>query len=606
MNDDRKQTPAPESEEILRTIFDSMPGFLFFKDTENRLVRANKTLCEALGKPEEELIGVPLAELLPDHSEQYWRDDLEVIAGGVPKLGIVEALTTPSGTVWVRTDKIPYRDTSGEIIGIIGFSVDITDQQETEESLRIARFEVENAGDMIMRIAKDGQILDVNDSACVLYGYACSDLAPLRIWDINPGISAEDWKEIWSWGKEEEHAQFETTGLRKDGSTFPVEMALSFLEFEGSEYIVLFGRDISERRKADDRLREAERRYRELAESLPQVVFELDARGMVTYVNQNALDMFGYTPQDVAAGLHALDIIEPVDHARVSGAIDKMMDGRSTGAIREYLARRKDGSTFPAIVYSTLVSDEGGAPLGIRGLLTDISERTRYEEELRRANEELQGFAQTVSHDLRSPLAAILIAAEIVDHYKDHPDDDRAADAMAEAATVIFEKVDSARRLIDDLLLLAAAGHESPEVKEVDVRDVVEAVLEENSIDLAGLGFATRVDDDLGTVTASPTHVYQVFANLIRNAVRHGAGDEPVVEVRRLGSTEGMGRYLVKDNGPGIPARDLERVFLAFHRGESGGPGLGLTIVERIVRNYGGEIKAYNDGGACFEFTLPD
>lgn len=120
-------------------------------------------------------------------------------------------------------------------------------------------------------------------------------------------------------------------------------------------------------------------------------------------------------------------------------------------------------------------------------------------------------------------------------------------------------------------------------------------------------GIAVKVDDDLGSAKANPTHIYQIFANLISNAIKHNDNENPVIEVSCLGDDEeGLHRYLTRDNGSGIAPEYLGRIFLPFVKGKTGETGIGLTTVEKIVAVYGGEIRAYNDNGACFEFTLKD
>ena len=105
---------------------------------------------------------------------------------------------------------------------------------------------------------------------------------------------------------------------------------------------------------------------------------------------------------------------------------------------------------------------------------------------------------------------------------------------------------------------------------------------------------------------ASPTHIYQLFSNLIKNAFEYCDSDSPIIEVRALDKANGEHRYLVRDNGSGIPADLIERIFIPFSRGSSGQTGIGLSIVDRITRVYAGDVKAYNDSGACFEFSLRD
>ncbi|MFH1149295.1 MAG: HAMP domain-containing sensor histidine kinase [Actinomycetota bacterium] len=127
----------------------------------------------------------------------------------------------------------------------------------------------------------------------------------------------------------------------------------------------------------------------------------------------------------------------------------------------------------------------------------------------------------------------------------------------------------------------------------------------ESGIREAGMDF--EVDGGLGMVRVQRTHLYQVFANLVDNALNYGRGQSPRVRISRLEADEpGAHRYLVCDNGPGIPTEMIDDLFTPFTRGERGGTGIGMAIVARIVGIYGGEVRVYNDPGACFDFTIRD
>lgn len=119
-----------------QVIFDVVPAMIFYKDTENRFIRVNRALAEASGMTVEQMEGNSLFGLFPDLADKYWRDDKEVMAAGVPKRNIIEPMTTPDGVIWVKTDKIPFRNDRGDIIGIIGFAIDITALRNTENALR--------------------------------------------------------------------------------------------------------------------------------------------------------------------------------------------------------------------------------------------------------------------------------------------------------------------------------------------------------------------------------------------------------------------------------------------------------------------------------------
>jgi len=142
------------------------------------------------------------------------------------------------------------------------------------------------------------------------------------------------------------------------------------------------------RSRAEDAVRESERKYRELTDHLPQPLFEADVHGQLTYVNRQALEVYGYSAEEVARGLNVLDTLVPADRPLAARAIQLLWEGRSiTG--NEYLALRRDGTTFPVVVYSTPVREQG-RPAGMRGVVVDISARKQAEEAVRTSEANLR------------------------------------------------------------------------------------------------------------------------------------------------------------------------------------------------------------------------
>ena len=128
--------------EELQIILDSVPALIFYKDRDNRFLRVNRAFCDIMGMAREELEGRAMNDIYPpEQAEAFWKDDLEVIGSGRPKRDIVEPVNSQGRTLWVQTDKIPYRDSRGDIIGIIGFSLDITARKKAEDALRAAHAE---------------------------------------------------------------------------------------------------------------------------------------------------------------------------------------------------------------------------------------------------------------------------------------------------------------------------------------------------------------------------------------------------------------------------------------------------------------------------------
>jgi PAS domain S-box-containing protein len=144
----RRRVGLPTAAGEMEVLLDSVPAFIWYKDCENRILRANRLAAESMGLSVDQVEGRSTYDLYPDEAAKYHHDDLEVIRSGEPKLGIVEFLTTASGEKrWVRTDKIPYRNDIGEIVGVIVFAVDISERVRAEEALQRAHDELERRVD---------------------------------------------------------------------------------------------------------------------------------------------------------------------------------------------------------------------------------------------------------------------------------------------------------------------------------------------------------------------------------------------------------------------------------------------------------------------------
>jgi len=181
------------------------------------------------------------------------------------------------------------------------------------------------------------------------------------------------------------------------------------------------------------------------------------------------------------------------------------------------------------------------------------------------------------------------------------------ADELKALIEIINRSAVNAVGLVDDLLSLAQAGQVSEEVSDVDIAEVVRRILEERSGLIEERGVKVVMDDDLGRVTADSTHIYQVFSNLIANALKYNDNPHPEVRIEYKGESDSGGlRYMVTDNGSGFSHVDSGSLFEPFYRGKGGGTGIGLAIVKRIIDIYGGDIRAYDNGGAHFEFTLKE
>jgi signal transduction histidine kinase len=228
------------------------------------------------------------------------------------------------------------------------------------------------------------------------------------------------------------------------------------------------------------------------------------------------------------------------------------------------------------------------------------------QERLERANRELSGFAQILSHDIKGPLATVKMEADgLMDAAT--AGGELPPEEVGEIAGGIGRSAGRVIGLTENILSLAKAGQVPGGVEEVRVCDVAVEVLEDLAPLIEERGARIRVGDELGDVRANRSHVYQIFSNLVKNSIEHNPSPAPVTSVSFLGAgPDGRKRYLVRDNGPGIPEEEMGRVFMPYYSGKEGTTGIGLTTVRRLVEVYGGEIRAYNRDGACFEFSIAD
>jgi PAS domain S-box-containing protein len=399
----------------------------------------------------------------------------------------------------------------------------------------------------------------------------------------------------------------EYTVLRGDGTPFPVVISAR-LVVEDGEPVGVRGiiTDVSDMKLVQQKVRESEEKYRSLFESSLDGIEVVDLKsGRIVEANQSLLDMFGYTIEELREkGYFELT---PADWLNTEAAIlrDQVFDrGHSDEYEKEIY--RKDGTIVPVSIRRWLIRDEAGQPVAMWSILRDITEKKLRDKELERVNAELRGYAHTVSHDLKNPIHEVSFSCHTLDMLMDREDTEENRQYIAQVLEVMKHGLDRANDLIEGILALAESGQVPQDVAPVDVGAKLEEVLSERSMEMEMRGIKVVRDDDLGVVQASPMHIYQLFSNLIKNAFEHCDNEWPVVEVRAVGESGGSHRYLVRDNGSGIPPEIIDTIFVPFTRGDSGQTGIGLSIVERITRVYAGDIKAYNDSGACFEFSLRD
>lgn len=241
----------------LQTIFDSCPAMIFFKDTDNRLIRINKALAAASGMSPEEIEGKIASELYPHHDEHYWADDKQVMETGQPKTGIIEPLQTPAGIKWLQTDKVPYRDKNGRITGVIGFALDITERKKMEDKLRESEQLLYTAFHAVanpisLSAVKDGCFIEINNAFVDTMGFSREEIIGHTSLELNIWGNPEDRQRmVQLLRRDHQVADVEVNFRRKSGEVFPALFSAKFVEINGQPTMLTVAHDISDFKKAE-------------------------------------------------------------------------------------------------------------------------------------------------------------------------------------------------------------------------------------------------------------------------------------------------------------------------------------------------------------------
>jgi PAS domain S-box-containing protein len=406
--------------------------------------------------------------------------------------------------------------------------------------------------------------------------------------------------------------RFEDEGwrLRKDGSRFWASVVITALRDSRGE-LHGFGkitRDLSERRRQEEVLRQSEERFRLLVDAVRDyAIFMLDAEARVVSWNPGAARIMGYSVAE-AIGQH-LSIFYP-EQARRHGPQQQLAAAREHGHFAdESLRVRKDGSTFWASVAMTPVLDARGALRGYAKVVRDLSDRKRIEA-LEKGERQTNEFLAMLAHELRNPLAPIGNALNLLAR---KPTSDP---AELWAREVLARQTGQMARLVDDLLDVSRITRAAVVLdrKPIDLRSVVRnsADASRQWFDERGHAFQLSLPEERLMVEADEVRLNQVVQNLLHNAAKYTpAGGRIELSLR---GEAGLAVIVVRDSGVGMNAELLTSAFDLFKQGSQGlertqgGLGVGLTLVQRLVTLHGGTVEACSEGagrGSEFIVRLP-
>lgn len=465
---------------------------------------------------------------------------------------------------------------------------------------------------------REGRFILANRQYCRTIGKPAEDILGRTDHDFHPPELARKYREddlaIMTGGEvtalEEEHRT--TTGRAMDVSVIKAPLYNHHGEVSG---ILGVFWDISERKQAERALYESEQRFRELVDLLPQSIFEFDLDGRILFTNQSGLKVFGYTAEDVDAGMAIWDLLVPEDHAQVRADIARGETHKRRTPM-EYTARHRDGHQFPVTAYTSLIRGDG-AIVGVRGIAIDQTDIKNLEARLNMAQkmEAVGQLAGGVAHDLNNLLSPILGYAELL--LEDLDD----GGFTRQGVQSIHDAGLKARDLVQQLL--AFARKQPLSITTVDLNQVIarfedllrRSIREDITIDI-------HLCESPALTRADAGQIEQVLMNLAVNAQdAMPEGGRLTLETAAIHLDEAYAKehpgvtpgphvmMSLSDTGPGIPESCRERIFDPFFttKARGKGTGLGLATVYGIVKQHKGNIGFYSepDQGTTFKVFFP-
>ncbi|WP_290794867.1 PAS domain S-box protein [Flavihumibacter sp. UBA7668] len=496
--------------------------------------------------------------------------------------------------------------------------------RNSEEKLRLV---MNGALDAIVSIDTEERITFWNSSAETIFGWTAAEVMGLPLSEfIVPaayrGRHSQGMKRYLATGESQILNQLlELPAVRRNGEEFPIELTVIPIRQEGEISFCAFIRDITDRKKADQNLRDSKERFEKVAQATNDAIWDWDLVAGSIYRGAGFDRLLGYEVESVRTIRESWwDHVHADDQAEVQRSMEEAMADREVSHWEmEYRLVRADSEVISVLNRGMIIRNQQGEVVRMVGALSDITYRKEFElslrnlnqelirtnEELAGSNQELEQFAFIASHDLQEPLRMVTgFLSQLQRKYGPQLDE--------KARQYIHYAVDGAARMrliLLDLLEYSRAGRTELKLERVDLNLLLGDVRQLLQVPLRESGAVLELGD-LPVLQTSLIPLQQVFVNLISNAIKYSReGVPPVIRVSAA-LVDGHWQFSVCDNGIGIEEEYYQKIFLIFQRlqvkSDAGGSGVGLSITRKIIERLGGRIwlESIPGSGSCFFFTL--
>jgi len=615
----RAEKALKESEGQYRAVVGDLPGLIcsFFPGGEIKFV--NKAYCEYFGKTFEELVDTNFLSLIPESEQKAVMDNISALTVESSTQSHEHTVVAPNGDIrWQHWTNRALFDDEGKTVGYQSIGEDITDRKRAEEALRESEERLsgfmDSASDSFYLFDSNLNFIEINKKGLEIIGKDRDELIGKNITEIVPDIKTS--------GRYEKHLEVVRTGKSFELDDFiphPIFGELQFIlkSFKVGEGLGIIATDITERKLAEEALRESEEKLRAILEANPGPVVMYDTEGHTQYLNPAFTEVFGWTIDELKG-----QRIPFVPHNQKEITAAKIKEIYALGKTVRIETQRltKQADTIDVILSAAGIKGPKGKIVGLVVNMTDITEKIKIEGQLQRSQkmESMGLLAGGVAHDLNNVLSGIVSYPELL--LLDLPEDSK----LRKPIETMHESGHRAVAIVQDLLTVARGVANTKQL--LNLNDLAGEYL--NSPEFkklehfhSAVTIKTNLDSGLFNIGGSHVHIRKVVMNLVSNALEaiEGGGNVTISTMNRYvdrplrGYNDvSIGEYAilsVSDDGAGISSDDLERIFEPFYSkkvmGRSG-TGLGLAVVWNVVQDHNGYIDLKSDeNGTTFQLYFP-
>lgn len=650
-----------KSEALLRAVIESAQDIIFIKDLERRFVTVNPAMAQMFGRSVQEMEGLGVEDLFDAEGAAISaHSDRLVLSGRSVQEEVINNVRGKKRAF--HTVKVPLKDASGQVLGICGIARDVTDRMLDEEELKKKDALLGGMAEATRELLVTPDFSEAMGRALALLGPAV-EADRVFLYQIHPHEVTEEpvLSQRYEWTSVRAAAQIDSPDYQNIPMTHPLaRLWKPALEKGGAvrqvvrdlpeEYRAIFSRNgvrslmvlpvhcggelwggvgfsdctkerewsrneqsiltafaaavggALQRKRDEERLRLSEERLRFLVENMPGTFFYIqNTDGTYAYVSPSAEAITGYTPEFIMGPRESLSTDNPVN-LEAQKITDRVLKEGFTPPPYQYEMRHRDGRPIMLEAYERPILKDGKVACAL-GLLHDITGRLAMQAKLEhyRRTQVMEHISTGLAHEVRNPLFAIDVTMEALQ---------KKLAGQLEVEPYLKIVQDQTRRLADlirDMLDLGRPSDPSHrEVRQLEAlaREAAD-VLEESGPGSSGRLLIVPPPVPI-LVRVEGSRIVEAFANIIENALSLAPPETPVRVTFDILGERVVAR--IRDEGPGVSSEMRPIIFQPFVTNRPGGTGLGLAVVERIVRDHGGEVWVENHSpgpGCTFSFSLP-